>query len=101
MSDDDPEGHTPPAFDPDAALATLRRGLRELGLTERAGRHERRGIALARAAVEGDAVAAGLVRQPSRSSPEWQMRRLRSAAELRDWLAEARRRLAAWGERED
>jgi hypothetical protein len=101
MPDDDPEGHTRPPFDPSAALATLRRQLRELGLTEREGRYERRGLVLARAAVDGDAIAAGLVRQPVRSSPEWQMRRLRSAAEVRDWLAEARRRLAGWGERED
>lgn len=99
MPDDDP--WRPPPFDPVAALATLQRGLRELGLTERAGRWERRALAIARAAVEGDAIVCGLVRQPARHTPEWQTRRLRSGAELRDWLAEVRRRLAAWGDRDD
>jgi hypothetical protein len=99
MPDDAP--WTPPPFDPDTALAMLRRSLRELGLSEREGRWERRGLAVARAAVEGDALVAALVRRPARSGPEWQTRRLRSAAELRDWLAEARRRVAAWGERDD
>jgi hypothetical protein len=92
---------TPPPFDPDAALATLRRSLRELGLSEREGRWEQRGLAVARAAVEGDALVAALVRRPTRGSPEWQARRLRSGADLRDFTADLRRRLAGAGERED
>jgi len=99
MTGTDP--YAPPPFDPVAALATLRRGLRELGLVERAGQFERRGVAIARVTADGDALSAALVRRPVRSSPEWQPRTLRNGAEVRDFLADLRRRLATWADRDD
>ena len=41
-------GFALPPFKPDEALQTLRRELRALGLTEREGRFERRGVLIAR-----------------------------------------------------
>jgi len=98
MSDD---FFAPPAFDPDEALQRLKRELRALGLTERAGQFERRGIAIARAAVADQALAAARVKRPSRSSPEWQPRVLKSGADLRDFVADLKRRLAGWGDRDE
>jgi hypothetical protein len=94
-------GFAPPPFKPDEALQRLRRELRELGLTEREGRFERRGLVLAKAAVEGDTLAAARVSKPSRSSPEWLPKRLHSSADVRDFVADLKRNLAAWSDADD
>jgi hypothetical protein len=98
---DDLGGFAPPPFKPDDALATLKRGLRELGLAEREGRFERRGTAIAKAAVEGAVIAAAVVKKPSRNSPEWQPKTLRSGADLRDFVADLKRKLAGWSDRDE
>ncbi len=98
MSDD---VFAPPAFSPEGALQRLKRELRELGLAERAGVFERRGVAIARAAVDGSTIAAARVKRPSRSSPEWQSRTLKSSADLRDFVADLKQRLAQWSDRDD
>ena len=56
--DDDGWGFAPPPFQPEEALQGLRRQWRALGLTARAGVFARRGLAIARAAVDGPAAAA-------------------------------------------
>ncbi len=98
MSDD---VFAPPAFSPEEALQRLKRELRELGLAERASVFERRGVAIARAAVDGSPIAAARVKRPSRSSPEWQSRTLKSSADLRDFVADLKQRLAQWSDRDD
>jgi hypothetical protein len=99
MSDD--FGFAAPPFKADEALLKLKRDLRELGLAEREGRFERRGSTLARAAVDGDLIVAARVRKPSRSSPEWLERRLRSSADVRDFVADLKKQLALWSDRDD
>ncbi len=94
-------GFVPPAFNPDDALAGLKRSLRELGLAERAGVFERRGTAVAKAAVDGAAIAAAVVKKPSRNSPEWQPKTLKSGAEVRDFVADLKRKLAGWSDCDD
>lgn len=91
-----PNFFAPPAFRPEAALQRLRRELRDAGLTEREGRFEHRGQAVARAALsaDGQSLAVALAKRPART-PEWQERSLRGSAQLRDWLAEVKQRLAA------
>ncbi|MDE1950793.1 MAG: hypothetical protein KGI35_19425, partial [Burkholderiales bacterium] len=74
----------PPPFKPKEALQRLKRELRELGLAEREGRFERRGVAIAQAVVAGAAIEAAVVRKPSRGSPEWQKKSLKSGADARD-----------------
>jgi hypothetical protein len=54
------------------ALQRLKRDLRELGLAEREGVFERRGLAIARVRVDGAQLAAAIVQRPSRNSPQWQ-----------------------------
>ena len=98
---DDDLGFVAPPFDAGSALLKLKRDLRELGLAEREGRFERRGSTLARAAVDGDAIVAARVKRPSRSSPEWMERRLRSSAEVRDFVADLKKQLALWSDRDD
>jgi hypothetical protein len=99
MSDD--LGFALPAFKPDEALQQLRRSLRELGLVEREGRFERQGNPIARAALDGDVLRAARVKRPSRNSPEWTEKRLASAAELRDFVADLKRQLALWSDSHD
>lgn len=91
----------PPPFRPDEALTRLKRDLRELGLTEREGRFERRGLAIAKVVVDGAVLQAAVVRKPARNSPDWQSRSLRTGADLRDFVAELKKKLAAWGDRDD
>ncbi len=98
---DDYHGFAPLPFKPDEALQRARRELRDLGLVEREGRFERRGVAIARLAVDGDALQAAVVRKPSRNSPEWQPRLLKSSAQVRDFVADLKRKLASWGSDDD
>ena len=94
-------GIAAPPFKPEDALASLARSLRELGLLERAGRFERRGTPIARAAVDGGALRAARVKRPSRTSPEWQERLLHSSADVRDFVADLKKQLAQWSDRDD
>ena len=97
----DDYGFTAPAFKPAEALQLLQRELRALGLTEREGRFDRRGSAIARAVVDGDLIRAARVKRPSRGSPEWMDKALRSSAETRDFVADLKKQLAQWSDRDD
>jgi hypothetical protein len=90
-----------PPFKPDEALASLARSLRDLGLTLRAGVFERRGRPIARAVVDGATLAAARVKRPSRGSPDWLQRTLRSSADVRDFVADLKRQLALWSDSSD
>ena len=94
-------GFAPPPFQPEDALQKLQRDLRELGLTERAGRFERRGVAIARAVIDGAVIRAARVKRPSRSSPEWLDKVLRSSADARNFVADLKQQLAQWSDRDD
>ena len=100
MSPDD-FAFAPPPFKPDEALQRLRRDLRELGLSEREGVFEWRGLAIARVRIDGALLAAALVERPRRASPSWQARALASSAALRDFTAEVKRALQQWGDRDE
>jgi hypothetical protein len=97
MSDD---FFAPPPFKPDAGLQQLKRELRALGLTEREGQFERRGQPVARVALDGAQLRAARVRQPARS-PQWMEKNIQDHAGLRDFVAELKRELARWGDRDD
>ncbi len=89
-----------PPFKPDDALVQLRRSLRELrALSERNEGFELRGQPVVQLALgpQGDHLQARLVRQPARS-PEWDLRTLRSAADVRDFIDEVKRRLNRWSD---
>lgn len=101
MSDDGDWAIPLPAFKPEDALAGLKRSLRELGLAERADVFERRGTAIAKAAVDGTTIAAAVVKKPSRNSPEWQARMLKTGADVRDFVADLKRKLAGWSDRDE
>ncbi|MDM4766237.1 hypothetical protein [Pelomonas sp. SE-A7] len=96
MSDSEDWGFALPAFKPDEALQRLRRDLRELGLTEREGRFERRGNAIARAAVDGQQLRVAVVKRPARS-PEWNEKMLKDSGQLREFVALVKKSLAGWG----
>ena len=90
-----------PPFKADESLQRLQRDLRDLGLSAREGRWERKGISIARAAVDGAAIKVAVVRRPSRNSPEWQERTLKSSADIRDFVADLKKKLAAWTDHDD
>ena len=100
MSEDALGGFAPPPFQAAEALQRLQRELRSLGLKEREGRFERAGLPIARAEVSGDTVSAARVKRPSRT-PEWQARTLRSGADVRDFVADLKKQLALWSDRDD
>jgi len=97
MSDD---FFAPPPFDPESALATLRRTLRDLKLAERAGAFELAGQPVARARVEGPLLKLDVARRPARS-PDWEHAEVRDHAQLRRFVDELKRRLARWQEGRD
>ncbi len=90
-----------PEFNAEEALQRLKRDLRGLGLSERGVLFERRGAAIAKASLDGAAISAARVRRPSRSSPEWQARTLCTDAQLRDFVADLKKQLALWSDRDD
>lgn len=98
MSDD---FFAPPPFRAAEALATLKRGLRDLKLAEREGVFELRSQAVARFSLEGEgAIRAQLAKRPARS-PEWEARLLCSQADVRKFTDELKQRLARWSDRDD
>lgn len=99
MSDEN-WGFALPGFKPEEALQKLRRDLRELGLAEREGRFERRGMAIARAAVEGEVLKVALVKRPART-PEWNDRTVKDSAQLRDFLALVKKSLSGWSDADE
>lgn len=99
MSGDD--FFAPPPFDAAAALQRLARDLRALGLTDRAGVWERAGTPIARAALVDGRLDWAVVRRPARNSPEWQPRAIHHAGDVRDALADLRKKLAAWRDGDD
>ncbi len=85
----------------DALLQRLKQDLRALGLGERAGVFERRGLAVAKLALAGGAVQAAVVKKPSRNSPEWRHETLADSAAARDFVADLKKKLNTWGDRDD
>ena len=97
MSED---AFAPPPFKAEEALLGLRRSLRELGLAERAGRYELRGLPVCELALEDGAIGARLVQRPART-PEWRAQRLRSGADVRRFVEDLKRQLARWSDRDE
>jgi len=97
----DKHGFAPPPFKPEDALQRLKRELRDMGLVEREGVFERRGLAIARIKIDASVLAAAIVERPVRASPRWRERSLSSSAAARDFSAEVKKALAAWGDRDD
>lgn len=102
MPDNDVSGFAPPPFKPEEALQGLRRTLREMGLSERGGTFERRGLAIARVTLGDEgSIDASSVKRPARSSPEWQRRTLRHALDVREFTQDLKKKLAMWSDRDD
>ena len=94
MSDD---FFAPPPFDPESALATLRRTLRDLKLAERGGAFEMAGRPVVRAAVEGAVLRLEVAKRPSRS-PDWERAEARDHAQLRKFTDDLKKRVARWAD---
>ncbi len=94
-------GFAPLPFQAEEALQRLHRELRELGLQERAGCWERRGLAIARISLDSGAIQASRVKKPSRNSPQWVLRNLKSSADVRDFTGDLKKQLAQWSDDHD
>lgn len=95
--DDEQDFFAPPPFKPEEALLKLRRELRELGLSERAGVFERKDQAIAKAVVEGAVLQLALVKRPART-PEWLSKTVKDHAQLRDFVATVKKNLSVWSD---
>ena len=63
--------------------------------------HLRRGTrASAGGAADGTRLKGGVVKRPGRS-PEWTDRTLKDSAQLRDFLADLKKKLASWSDRDE
>lgn len=112
-SDDPGDFFAAPPFDSVAALGSLRRQLRDLrdqpGLRERVvcdGRWvcEWGGAAVLELGLAAAAIEARLARRPARPprAPEWEPPRLlRSAADVRAFVDEVRKRMRRWEDERD
>jgi hypothetical protein len=89
----------PLPFNPEDALAQLKRQLRDLKLAERGIGFELRGKRVAELQVEGAAIAARSARKLA-LTPEWDRQTLASAADQRKWIDELKKRLARWDREE-
>ena len=98
--DEELAGFAPPPFQADQGLQKLRRELRGLGLSEREGRFERQGKQVARAELHDGALQASLAKRPART-PEWQARVLKNDSELRQFVADIKKRLAQQDQSDD
>jgi hypothetical protein len=58
-------------------------------------------VRIARLRVADGVLHADVVRRPSRSSPEWNARALKSSADVRDFTADLKRKLAQWSDTDD
>jgi len=98
MSDD---FFAPPPFNPETALATLVRALRDLKLAERGGAFEFNGQPVVKAQVDGAVLRLDVVRRPSRS-PDWEHAQAADHAQLRRFIDDVKKRVARWNDgRED
>lgn len=100
MSEED-WGFALPAFNAEDALQRLRRDARELGLTERSGVFERKGVAIAKFVLSDGVLTAAVVKKPQRGGPEWLNKTLKSGAEVRDFSAELKKKLSAWSDHDE
>jgi hypothetical protein len=87
----------PPPFDPESALATLKRTLRDLKLAERGGAFEMNGRPVVRARTDGAVLRLEVVKRPSRS-PDWEHAQARDHAQLRKFTDDLRKRLVRWAD---
>jgi hypothetical protein len=92
-------GFAPPPFDASAALVTLERSLRELGLAERGPGFELRGRRIVELSVQDGAIRARIARRPM-LTPEWDTQLLRASPDLRKCVDEVKKRLARWDREE-
>jgi hypothetical protein len=97
MAEPDSEswGFAAPAFDAGAALASLKKAMRDLRLVERSGGFESKGRRVVELAVVGTAVQARLARRPA-MTPEWDRTLIASQTDLKRFLDETKRRLTRW-----
>ena len=84
-----------PPFNPESALLTVKRSLRDMKLDERGNAFELRGKRVIDLAVEGEAIAVKLARRLT-LTPEWDRFTLKTSAEQRKLLDEIKKRMARW-----
>jgi hypothetical protein len=88
----------PPAFKPDEALQTLKRGLRDLRpLAERGNGFELAGKRVVELQADATTITAKLAKHPAHT-PEWQPMVLKNSADVRKCVDEVKKRLARWTE---
>jgi len=84
-----------PPFNPDSALANLKRSLRDMKLVEREGVYELKGLPIAQARVDGGVLKLAVVKRFT-GLPEWTQLEATDHAVVRRFTDELRRRLLKW-----
>jgi hypothetical protein len=94
MPEDD-WGLAPLPFNPEQSLLQLQRAMSDHKLSARGKGFELRGKAVVELELQGEAIAARLVRRLA-ATPEWDRFTVKSAADQRKLIDEVKRRLARW-----
>ena len=90
-----------PPFKPDEALIQLKRAVRDLrGLTERSGAFVWKGHTVLELAVDGSSLVVKLAKRPAHS-PEWEVRKLNTNADVRKFGDDLKARVARWREADE
>jgi hypothetical protein len=89
----------PPPFNPESALVTIKRALRDMKLAERGNAYELRGKRVVELSIDAATINAKLARRLM-LTPEWDRVSVGSAEQQRKLIDDVKKRLARW-EQED
>jgi hypothetical protein len=89
----------PNTFNPDEALVTLKRVLRDMKLAERGNGFELRGKRVVELSVQGATLQAKVARRLM-LTPEWDRITIGSSPDQRKFVDEVKKRLARWQDEE-
>jgi hypothetical protein len=92
-------GFSPPPFNADNALLTIKRALRDMKLAERGNAFEMRGKRVVELSIDGATINAKLARRLM-LTPEWDRISVAAAEQQRKLIDDVKKRLARWDNEE-
>lgn len=93
------DSFSPPPFNADNALVTIKRALRDMKLAERGNAYELRGKRVVELSIDAAAINAKLARRLM-LTPEWDRVSVSSAEQQRKLIDEVKKRLGRWDSEE-
>ncbi len=95
VNHDDLGGFAPPPFQPEDALAQIKRSLRDLKLAERGNSFELRGKRVVELSLDSSSISAKLARKLA-LTPQWDTLEVANTTAQRKLVDEVKKRMARW-----